>query len=277
MKVTLLGTGSAEGMPGLFCRCAMCERVRAAGGKDIRTRSSSLIDGILKIDFPPDILTQSLRTNLDLRSIAAVLFTHGHDDHFSPGELQYRSKYFVDTPIREPLAIFGPRDVIERVRGELDPDLMAFSLHTVAPECAVTVAGYDVYPFAANHDHSRMCLNYILRGPDGASLLYATDTGWYDERTWSLLKPFRLDGVVVECAKREEGGYPGHLSIPEVIRMRRMLVDMGVLAPDAPVVGTHFCHLMNLMHHELEVMFAGSGVTAGYDGATIEIRPSRRP
>src|SRR5436305_7709524 len=129
MKVTLLGTASAEGMPGLFCRCETCAKVRAVGGKNIRTRSSALIDNVLKIDFPPDTLSQVVRNGIDLSTVNAVLFTHGHDDHFSPAELQYRGRYFVTEPPACPLVVFGPQDVISQLQAQLDPDLMAFSLH----------------------------------------------------------------------------------------------------------------------------------------------------
>jgi phosphoribosyl 1,2-cyclic phosphate phosphodiesterase len=277
MKATLLGTASAEGMPGLFCRCASCDRARAAGGKNIRTRSSALIDGVLKIDFPPDTLAQVVRNGIDLSQIEAVLFTHGHDDHFSPSELQYRGRYFVTTPLTRPLDVYGPADVIDRLRCLLDPDLIAFNLHVVEPERSVDVGGYEAFPFLANHDDSITCLNYILKGPDGASLLYATDTGWYPERTWRMLEQHHFDGAVVECTKRDESGYPGHLSIPELIRMRRRLEAAGSLAPSALMMATHFGHQMELLHDELEAALAPHGIHAAYDGVELDIVPTSLP
>jgi phosphoribosyl 1,2-cyclic phosphate phosphodiesterase len=273
MKVTLLGTASAEGMPGLFCRCATCTRARSAGGRNIRTRSSALLDDRLKIDFPPDVFMQSALYGVDLSRVEAVLFTHGHDDHFSPAELQYRGRYFVEPSLREPLGLFGPPDVIEALGCALDPELVAYSLHAVKAERQLAILDYDLFPFAANHDDNRICLNYVLTGPDGVRLLYASDTGWYREGTWRMLERMRFGGVVVECTKREEGGYAGHLSIPEVVRMRQRLEAAGALDPAAPMVATHFCHHMGLLHEELEAVLAPHGITAGYDGINIEISP----
>ena len=68
MKVQLLGTSAAEGWPGLFCNCRACEEARRLGGKNIRSRSSALIDGVLKIDLPPDTLYHVFRHGLDLRT-----------------------------------------------------------------------------------------------------------------------------------------------------------------------------------------------------------------
>ena len=54
MKITYLGTGAAEGIPALFCRCKYCNGVRERGGREVRSRSQIFIDGELSIDFPPD-------------------------------------------------------------------------------------------------------------------------------------------------------------------------------------------------------------------------------
>ncbi|HEX28759.1 TPA: hypothetical protein ENG04_01615 [Candidatus Poribacteria bacterium] len=54
MKVKFLGTAAAEGWPGVFCECENCRRAREAGGKNIRTRSSLLLNDIYKVDLPPD-------------------------------------------------------------------------------------------------------------------------------------------------------------------------------------------------------------------------------
>ena len=54
MKMTWLGTAAAEGWPALFCRCASCTESKKHGGKSIRSRSQSLVNGDLLIDFPAD-------------------------------------------------------------------------------------------------------------------------------------------------------------------------------------------------------------------------------
>lgn len=44
MKIKYLGTAAAEGVPAIFCRCEVCRKSKAAGGRNIRTRSQSIID-----------------------------------------------------------------------------------------------------------------------------------------------------------------------------------------------------------------------------------------
>jgi phosphoribosyl 1,2-cyclic phosphate phosphodiesterase len=275
MNVTLLGTSGAEGWPALFCRCEACGEARRLGGRNIRTRASALIDGVLKIDFPPDTLHHVIRHNLDLRCMTALLFTHAHDDHFSAPELQYRGVHFVPTPIREPLPVYGPRDVIALLENRLHPDMDPITPHRLTAWQTADVAGYRITPILAQHDPSLECFNYIIQDAEGATLLYASDTGWYHEPTWRFLSQFHLDGVVVECSKGPvEGGYMAHLCIPEVVRMRQKLIDMRCLEPESPVVTTHFSHLGGLMHHELEERLSPHNIQTGYDGMTFQIETS---
>ena len=44
MQLIYLGTAAAEGIPGAFCSCAICQEARRLGGRNIRTRSQALID-----------------------------------------------------------------------------------------------------------------------------------------------------------------------------------------------------------------------------------------
>ena len=81
MKLKYLGTAAAEGWPALFCKCESCERARKFGGKNIRTRSQSIIDNRLLIDFGPDTYLHVLQHHMPLEDIHHVLVTHSHIDH----------------------------------------------------------------------------------------------------------------------------------------------------------------------------------------------------
>ena len=54
MEIQYLGTAAAEGLPALFCDCETCRKARNIGGKEVRTRTQSVVDGKILIDFPPD-------------------------------------------------------------------------------------------------------------------------------------------------------------------------------------------------------------------------------
>ena len=272
MKIQLLGTSGAEGWPGLFCRCSVCSVARTECGKNRRTRSSALIDGVLKLDFPSDILQQVVRWNIDLLDLRAILFTHSHDDHLCAAELQYAGPYFVPTPLSQRMPIYGPVDAICKIKDTIDTDRLPFSLHILQPNEPCDIAGYTVTPVLAQHDPKIVCFNYIITDPAGATLLYATDTGWYEEATWRILERIHFDGIVVECGKGpEEGGYTGHLSIVELHALRERLLASGSLTSAAPVAATHFPHLGGMLQADLEAALEPRGILAAYDGMEIVI------
>ena len=79
MRITLLGTGTSQGVPVIACDCEVC---LSTNPKDKRLRSSVMIevDNLnLVIDTGPDFRQQMLRENVV--EVDSILFTHHHKDH----------------------------------------------------------------------------------------------------------------------------------------------------------------------------------------------------
>lgn len=274
MKLLFLGTGSAEGLPALFCSCAVCaEAKRRGSGPNRRTRSSVLLDDVIKIDLPPDTLAHVHQYGLDLSGLRHLLFTHSHDDHFAVRELQYLSPNFA--PCRRAgaavLNIWGTRELICRLLPETEHffEQAPLRFHPLAPFHEVKIGHLHVTPIVAQHKPDEVCLNFLVRSGDTV-LLYATDTGWYDAPTWDFLAGRPLSGVVVECGKGASNNpYPGHLNVDQVRAFKRRLVDGGGLAADAPFFVTHIAHTGLLLHEELSEHFAPDAITVAYDGLEV--------
>src|SRR3954467_14394138 len=96
MKIRLLGTGGADGIPALCGKSQVSDYAREHGGKDVRTRAAALVDGELKIDFGPETLPQIRREGLDATAWTAALFTHSDEDHLAVSEFQYFLYPFCD-------------------------------------------------------------------------------------------------------------------------------------------------------------------------------------
>ena len=76
-----MGTGDAAGTPAIGCQCTQCTYAREAGIERLRT--SILITNnnhTVLIDTSPDLRRQLL--NAGSPKIDAVIWTHGHYDHF---------------------------------------------------------------------------------------------------------------------------------------------------------------------------------------------------
>ena len=79
IKITILGTGTSQGIPTIGCDCSVClsddprdKRLRVA--VHIQAKGKNII-----IDVGPDFRQQMLRANI--REIDAILLTHEHNDH----------------------------------------------------------------------------------------------------------------------------------------------------------------------------------------------------
>ncbi|MDE6451877.1 MAG: MBL fold metallo-hydrolase [Odoribacter sp.] len=79
MKLTILGSGTSQGIPVIACDCPVC---RSTDSHDKRLRSSAMLDisgKKLILDAGPDFRYQMLRNGV--KDIRAILLTHAHKDH----------------------------------------------------------------------------------------------------------------------------------------------------------------------------------------------------
>jgi phosphoribosyl 1,2-cyclic phosphate phosphodiesterase len=272
MKVRLLGTSACEGIPALFCCCDVCNHAREVGGKEIRSRSSALVDGALKIDLGPDTLCQIHRDRLNATAWDNVVFTHSDDDHFAIRELQYLLPPFLNG--HGPKFALGGNDVVlHRIASELAQSelLRTFCLSSFDTS---RVGSYDLTGIRAGHLEREDALNLIV--DDGKSrFLYATDTGWWPEATWKFLSAMAapIDLLVIDCSHgMVKNEYPGHLDVEEVLQARDKLVKIGALRPDSMVVTTHHDHRGGATHERLTELLEPQGVVPGYDGMEISLQ-----
>jgi phosphoribosyl 1,2-cyclic phosphate phosphodiesterase len=265
LTIRLLGTGAADGIPGFYATDRVSRHARAHGGKDARTRSAALVDGVLKIDLPPDTLCQLHRDRLDARDWTALVFTHSHEDHFAVSEIQYALYPFTELE-QLPFQIYGN----ETVRGIITdryPDwpIDFITFRGFSPR---EVAGYKVTPLPAHHQPAEACFNLLIERD--RTLLYATDTGVWDEPTFEFLTSKRLDCLVIECTEGfRDSGYDGHLNLETLAGVLSRLRATGTVTPSTQVITTHHAATGNGTHAELEAALAPLGARPGFDGMVI--------
>lgn len=79
MKLTILGSGTSQGIPVIACNCPVCY---SKDKHDKRLRASAMLEIKGKkiiIDAGPDFRYQMLRS--EVKDLRAILLTHGHKDH----------------------------------------------------------------------------------------------------------------------------------------------------------------------------------------------------
>ena len=107
MKVTLLGTGTSQGVPVVGCDCEVC---RSTDPRDNRLRTAAYVevdDVRLLIDAGPDLRQQLLRERIT--KVDAVLVTHEHKDHLA-GLDDIRPVYFRQ---KRPMDIYAMKRVLD--------------------------------------------------------------------------------------------------------------------------------------------------------------------
>ena len=280
MDVVFLGTAAAEGLPAPYCSCDICARARENGGKDLRLRASILIDGIIKVDEPPDTLAQAHKLGLVFESVRTLLITHTHEDHLYADDALLFAPPFSHT-YKGPLKVFGPSGVAECIMRSAVHSWAAEALDItpLVPFCSVDIGGgYAAASLLAHHVPERTCLNYVIKGPDGASLLYASDTGFWPDVTFNFLKDegIRPDAVIMEATNGALDDDDIHLSVKGTIRMRERLIEQGSIREETPYYATHFCHGGEMLHADLEEAFKPHNIVPAHDGL-IWGRPNMGP
>lgn len=269
MELLLLGTAAADGWPSPFCDCPRCAEARRRGGPNIRSRSGALIDSDLKIDWSPDTLVQMQRIGRSLTGLRTLLFTHQHRDHIEPVELRMMKQGYTQTPLAEPLEVFGNRQVLDLM--ETSPAVHLMTLKEIhAFEPFTTACGAEVLPLPAAHVEGALLLR-ITRG--GKTLFYGHDSGHYPQATLDALgQGPMLDMVLLDCT---HGGRAmenlHHMNIEGVLAMTEELRRRGVVGTGTRLVATHFSHNGGLCHEELMQAFLPHGIHVAYDGMLLNV------
>jgi phosphoribosyl 1,2-cyclic phosphate phosphodiesterase len=268
MKVLLMGTGGADGIPSFYGGTRVDQHARTYRGKDIRSRSAALIDDVLKIDLGPDTLSQIQNLGLDARHWTSLFITHSDDDHLCLSELQYAMFPFVEE-IQLNYAIFGNTSVCKKI-SERYPK-WPIETHCLAPFVQEEHLGYLVTPILANHSQDEMCFNFIFE-KNGKKFLYATDTGYYSEETFAFLEGKQIHAMVVECSDGlHKTPYVGHMDIVQCVELVTRIRESKGLTLNAPVYTTHHTSNGDATHEELTQILAPYRIKPGHDGLTFEI------
>ena len=272
MKLHFYGTGASEGVPSLFCSCPVCQRVRALGPQEYRSRTSCGIDDELLVDFSSDTFDHMRTGGLDLTRIRTILFTHAHPDHFYPEDLVRLAPHYAMPDDRPGIDVYGSETIARRIAAQGGPKPGDYlRMHVIRPMESFSTGGCDVRALPAQHDSKQDCFLYRIR-KEGKTLLYAHDTAYFSEETWEALSGEHLDCVVLDCTCcAKPSHFDGHMGFPENLKVKERLYSMGAADANTLFVATHFVHSDNPIREELEAVMAPHGFIAAYDGMELEV------
>ena len=283
MKLQFLGTGAAEGVPAIFCRCAVCQEIRKRGEKEYHTRSQYLIDGVLGIEFPPDAYYHALRFGVDLADLKYLLVTHSHMDHFYAHDFILRG-YKYTSEDKLPLTVYGNAEVIkvfqECTKREMK-DCVApnYTLVEVKPFESFSCGGkYTVTPLLAQHSQTENALVYLIE-KEGKAYLHLTDTGRLPKATLDYLerhckaKGIRLDFVTFDCTflRHTAGEVSRHMGLEDNRAMQAEFIGRGIADGHTKYAITHYSHNGAPLSENLVEWAKEYGYIPAFDGLCVEI------
>lgn len=287
MKLTFLGTGAGETYPGYWCECPHCTYARKHRGKNLRTNSSMVIDEELLIDMGPSCFDNAARFGVNLSKIKTLLVTHPHEDHLQPQHLYWRNTdesllpltyvekmrhggpRFTDIP---QLNIYGNSFVMETLRKSLDDmEELKINLHEIREGKEEKTDGYRILPVRGNHGSQRGFSHSYIIQKDEKTLLYALDSGSYDEDQFALIQEYQYDAVIMEGTTGLNEQYGGHMCLMNNIRIRDRLKENKCLRENSRFLLTHLSPHWCPPHDWYESIVASEGLELAYDGLQIEI------
>ncbi|MFT5668208.1 MAG: phosphoribosyl 1,2-cyclic phosphate phosphodiesterase [Vicingaceae bacterium] len=249
MKITVLGSGTSQGVPVIGCDCDVCQ---SNNEKDYRRRCSILIEKgntNIVIDTGPDFREQMLRAKV--KQLDAVLFTHEHKDHVA-GLDDIRAFNFMNKG--KEMEVYATPRVQKALKREFEY-VFAENKYPGVPEIHLNNLGDDIFTVDDITIQPINVMHYKLpvkcfRVDDFA---YVTDANFISKEEKKKL--IGLDVLILNALRREP--HISHFSLEEALDLIRELKPrMAYL--------THISHLLG-KHDDVEQELP-ENVRIAYDG-----------
>ncbi len=256
LKLTLLGTGCAGGMPVYGCHCQACVRSRQQTDKQ-RKQCTALIEaGETRLLL--DAGLHDLPARFPPGSLSAILLTHYHVDHVQ-GLFHWRWGR------ADKLAVYGPKDSEGCADLLKHPGFFDFN-QTLSPFQTITWGDdsnkLSVTPLPLTH--SKPVFGYCIENRAG-TIAYLTDTIGLPEETRRWLKTKKIDSLILDCTHSPAIKHPrNHNNLDMAIAIHNDL------QPDNTIL-THISDELDcwLMDNEQGLP---NGISVGFDTLKINLK-----
>lgn len=257
MKITILGSGTSQGIPVIACDCEVCQ---STDEKDKRLRPSIMVETEGKtfiVDTGPDFRQQMLREKV--QRIDAVIFTHQHKDHTAGFDdvRSFNFKQKIDIPI------YARKMVMDQLKQEFSyifvdkalkyPGVLNVESHLIDNR-KFTVAGIKILPIEVMH-HRLPVFGFRF-----GDFTYLTDLNFISDAELSKVQGSRF--LVLDALQKQK--HISHFNLEEALETVHRLDPL----PEK----TYLTHIGHRMGKHADVMQElPPYVELAYDGLVIEL------
>jgi phosphoribosyl 1,2-cyclic phosphate phosphodiesterase len=252
VTITILGSGTSQGVPVIACECAVC---RSEDKKDKRLRSSILIEEqnkVIVIDSGPDFRYQMLREKV--KHLDAIVFTHEHKDHVAGMDdiraFNYRQKSAIDVYATDRVQTALRREFSYIFHDFRYPGIPEIELHSITTE-PFNVGNIKFTPIEALH------FKLPVLGFRIGDFTYITDAKTVSENERAKIYGSKI--LVINALQKEQ--HLSHFTLDEAI----------AFAKDIGAEQTYFTHISHRLGKHADVSsLLPSGINLAYDGLKLQ-------
>ncbi len=212
MIVTILGSGTSQGVPVIGCTCPVCQ---SKDPRDKRLRTSILIqtDAVtVAVDAGPDFRQQMLRENVT--KLDAVLITHEHKDHI--GGLDDLRPYIFRQ--QKPMTLYVDDTAMPEIKREYSyafdehpyPGAPTYDIHRL-DETSFDIGDLHFIPIKLKH-YTLTCYAFRI-----GNFAYVTDLSEISEKAIGKLQG--VEYLVIEALQKNK--HYSHLTLDEAIEISK--------------------------------------------------------
>ena len=251
MKITILGTGTSQGVPVIACDCEVC---LSSNPKDNRLRSSVMIevDNLnIVIDTGPDFRQQMLKEKV--QKVDSILFTHHHKDHVAGMDdiRAFNHKWKTDMPI------YCNQVTCDALKSEFPYIFSAFN-YPGTPKVAINIIKNEPFNIQGTIIHPIEVLHYKLPvfGFRIKNFVYLTDVSEISKKEKEKMKG--ADLIILDALRKKT--HMSHFNLDQALSLLEELKPKHALL-------THISHYMGL--HDSVNDELPSHINLAYDSQVV--------
>jgi phosphoribosyl 1,2-cyclic phosphate phosphodiesterase len=254
MKITILGSGTSQGVPMIACDCHVC---KSEDIRDKRLRSSIMISQNGEnhvVDSGPDFRQQMLK--YEVKTLSSILFTHEHKDHVA-GLDDVRGFNYKESRNME---VFCTDRVEEALKREFHyifsenkyPGVPRLNINNISTDNFILPGGIEVQPIQIMH-YMMPVLGFRF-----GDFTYITDAKTISNVEIEKVKGTKI--LIVNALHQKE--HVSHFNLEEALDFIK------VVNPEKTYL-THISHTFGTFN-EIQKMLPPN-VFVAYDGLVIDI------